>query len=300
MTTTAKQKRRSREEKRTKTQDLIRRIGMFCFAFLLFWVISYGENNRLEVTEYTYESKEVSYSFDGFRIVQLSDLHNKVFAQNNEVLLSQIRKLSPDMIVLTGDFIDASNHTNINDALLFMQQIPQIAPTYYVTGNHEYMIDKSDLQSFLEKTAAYGVTVLDNESTQITSRTGQTFTLIGMDANSQQANLLNQLSEESKDDLQMLIVHEPQYFEENYAKSGVDIVFSGHAHGGQFRIPFLHQGIWAPDQGFFPSLAEGSVTSNDTIMYISRGLGNSGFPLRLFNHPEIVCVTLRTGSGDKN
>ncbi len=289
--------KRIREEKRTKAQQIIRRIGLWCFAFLLFWVISYGANNRLEVSEYTYETNQLAYSFDGFRIVHLSDLHNKIFARNNGVLLEQVKALRPDIIVLTGDFIDASNHTDIDAALLFMQQIPKIAPTYYVTGNHEYMIDRNKLEDFLKKTESAGVHVMKNESVQISSKTGQTFTLIGMDDNSLQANLLGTLAEESEDDFQVLLAHEPQYLSDCYAPSGVDLVFSGHAHGGQFRIPFTHQGLYAPDQGVLPKLTEGIAREQDTTMYISRGLGNSGFPLRLFNHPEIVCVTLKTVTG---
>lgn len=287
-------KKQQREDRRTKAQQVIRRIGLWAFAFLLFWTVSYGANNRIEVSEYTYRTDQLAYSFDGFRIVQLSDLHNKIFAQNNESLLNRVRELHPDMIVLTGDFIDASNHTDIDAALLFMQQIPQIAPTYYVTGNHEYMINKADLDDFLKKTADAGVHVMDNESVQIHSKTGQTFTLIGMDDNSLQANLLGTLAEESTDDFQVLLAHEPQFLQDCYAPTGVDLVFTGHAHGGQFRIPFLHQGLYAPDQGVMPDLTEGVIKEQDTTMYISRGLGNSGFPLRLFNHPEIVCVTLRT------
>lgn len=290
------EKKRMREEKRTKAQQVIRRIGLWCFAFLLFWVIAYGANNRIEVSEYTYETDQLAYSFDGFRIVHLSDLHNKVFSRNNDDLLQKIEALHPDMIVLTGDFIDASNHTDIDAALLFMQQIPKLAPTYYVTGNHEYMIEKNQLEDFLKQTEAAGVHVLKNERVQISSKTGQTFSLIGMDDNSLQANLLNTLAEESDDEFQILLAHQPQFLNNCYAPAGVDMVFTGHAHGGQFRIPFTGQGLYAPDQGILPKLTGGIAHEQDTTMYISRGLGNSGFPLRLFNHPEIVCVTLKTVS----
>ena len=205
-----------------------------------------------------------------------------------------MRALEPDIIVLTGDFIDASNHTNVADALLFMQQIPDVAPTYYVYGNHEHYLSKDVLSSFEEKITEYGVHFLYNETVQIESQTGQTFSLIGLDDLSLQANILKTLADEAPDDFQVLLAHEPQYLRDYYAETGVDLVFAGHTHGGQWRIPFTHQGLYAPDQGFLPEYSDGVFTEGDTTMYLSRGLGNSGFPLRLFDHPEIVCVTLQT------
>jgi len=290
----ANEKKLKKDEKRTTSQVVLRRIGIWCFVILLFAVLAYGANNRIEVSEYTYETDKLSYSFDGFRIVHLSDLHNKVFEQDNKVLLGRIQELQPDIIVLTGDFVDASNHTDFDAALLFMREIPKIAPTYYVSGNHEHLTDKKQYEAFLQESSEAGVLIMNNQSEQISSKTGQTFTLIGVDDNSLQANILGELVEASKDEFKMMLAHEPQYLEECYAPTGVDMVFSGHAHGGQFRIPFFHQGLYAPNQGIFPGLTEGTVTEQDTTMYISRGLGNSAFPLRLFNHPEIVCVTLKT------
>lgn len=284
-------------EHELKKQHTARKIGVIAVILLLFYALAYGANNRIEISEYTYETDELSVSFDGFRIVHLSDLHNKVFAENNEVLLREIRALEPDIIVMTGDFIDASNHTNVEKALLFMKQIPQIAPSYYVYGNHEHYLDKSVLGTFETQIKDYGIHFLNNETVQIASNTGQTFSMIGMDDLSLQANILQTLANDAPDEFQVLLAHEPQFLKDYYAETGVDLVFTGHAHGGQWRIPFLHRGLFAPDQGIMPKYTEGVFTEQDTTMYISRGLGNSGFPLRLFNHPEIVCVTLKTVSG---
>ncbi len=277
-----------------------RRLGILLILALLFYAFAYGANNRIEISEYTYETDQLSVSFDGFRIVHLTDLHNKVFAQNNESLLREIRRLEPDMIVMTGDFIDASNHTNIDDALIFMQEIPKIAPAYYVYGNHELLLGKTVTSAFARQVMEYGVQFMSDESLQVSSKTGQTFTLIGLDDKSLQANILQQLVDASQDDFQVLLAHEPQYLESFYAGTGVDLVFSGHVHGGQFRIPFLNQGIYAPDQGFWPQYTGGVYTSGSTTVYLSRGLGNSAFPLRLFNHPEILCVTLKTVTGGRS
>ena len=281
-------------EKKAKRARTWRGIGIRLLLVLLFIAMAYGANNRIEITNYTYETDALSVSFNGYRIVQLTDLHNKIFAEKNAGLMQQIRDLNPDIIVLTGDFIDASNHTNIQSALLFMQQIVDIAPTYYVCGNHEHYLPKSELTEFTEKIQEFGVHYLNNETVQIESATGQTFSLIGLDDLSLQANILKTLADEAPDDFQILLAHEPQYLRDYYAESGVNLVFSGHTHGGQWRIPFTHQGLYAPDQGFFPKYSDGIYTEGDTTMYLSRGLGNSGFPLRLFNHPEIVCVTFQT------
>ncbi|MCQ2416896.1 MAG: metallophosphoesterase [Oscillospiraceae bacterium] len=283
----------SNQKSHNVISGILRRIGMWAVAALVCFVLILGANNHVEVTEYVYETNVIPFSFNNFKIVHLSDLHNKVFPENNTLLLEQIAEQKPNLIVLTGDFIDASNHTNVDDALLFMEQIPKIAPTYYVFGNHERLLDKSILPPYLEKLGEYGVHFLNNETVQIVSDTGQTFSLIGMDDNSLQANIMNTLAEESTDDFKIMLAHEPQFLKEYYAESHVNMVFSGHAHGGQFRIPFTHQGLYAPDQGVLPSLTEGVHTVQDTTMYISRGLGNSAFPFRLFNHPEIVTVTIK-------
>ncbi len=279
-------------KKLEKRRKRLRGIGIRLLLLLLFFAMAYGANNRIEISEYDYETDQLSFAFDGFRIVQLSDLHSKTFPKDNETLLRDVRGLKPDIIVLTGDIIDAGNHTDYAGTEHFMEQVVKIAPTYYVSGNHEQMLIPKRRMPYLEKVAETGVQYLDNEAVQISAESGQTFTLIGMDDLSLQANILNTLVNDSKDSFKVLLAHEPQYFKDNYAESGANLVFSGHAHGGQFRIPIVHQGIWAPDQGFFPKLTEGCFTEGNTTMYISRGLGNSAFPLRLFNHPEIVSVTL--------
>ena len=271
----------------------VRSIGIRLLLLLLFFAMAYGANNRLEVSEYTYETDALSFSFDGFRIVQLSDLHNKVFLRENEQLLREVRRLQPDIIVMTGDMIDGGTHTDVPAAELLMKQAAEIAPCYYVYGNHEHLLTQEQLTPFLEHIAEYGIHYLDNENAKVESKTGQTLTVIGIDDLSLQANILQTRADEAGGDFKILLAHEPQLLHASYAPAGVDLVFSGHAHGGQFRIPFTGKGIWAPDQGFFPRMTQGSFKVKDTTMYISRGLGNSGFPLRLCNHPEIVSVTLR-------
>ncbi len=289
---------KSDQPKNQKAAAAWRRAGVWMTALLLLAGLSYGANNRLTVTEYTIESAELPLGLDGYRIVQLSDLHNKVFGNENAPLLERVRALHPDMIVVTGDVIDSTTHTNYDQALLFMKQMPEIAPTYYVTGNHEHRLDKDEFQAFWDQSLELGVHCLNNETVQEGKpERGQTFTLIGMDDYSLQANVLGTLVSEAQDDFTILLAHEPQFFHDYYAETGVDLVLSGHAHGGQWRIPFIGQGIYAPDQGLMPKLTAGIVQEQDSTMIISRGLGNSAFPLRVFNHPEIVSVTLRAANG---
>lgn len=281
-----------KEERAEKRAAVVRRIGIWLFVLLLGWAVAFGANNRIEVTEYDYANAELPLSFEGFRIVHLSDLHNKIFGQNNEPLLTKLRDLDPNMIVLTGDIVDASTHTDVDAALLFLRQAAQIAPTAYIYGNHEHLLEKSVLADYESKVRETGVIFLSNEEVQIVSDRNQTFTLIGLDDNSLQANILKTLADDALDDFVLLLAHEPQFLEEYYAPAGVDLVLSGHAHGGQFRLPFLHRGLYAPDQGILPKMTEGEFTADGTDMIISRGLGNSAFPLRLLNHPEIVSITL--------
>lgn len=245
------------------------------------------QNKHLETTHYTYEAEQLGVDLDGYRIVQISDLHNVKFGKNNQKLVDRIRECAPDMIVLTGDLVD-SNHTNVDCAVQFVNEIVKICPVYYVTGNHEYWLDTSEYENLMDGVASAGVIILDNQVVEI-SRWDAKFRLVGLDDKSLADGTLEALLSDEKE-LTVVLAHEPQYFA-RYAGTGVDLVLSGHAHGGQFRLPFVG-GIVAPDQGFLPEYTAGEYYMNGTEMIVSRGLGNSVIPVRLFNYPEIVCVEL--------
>lgn len=274
----------------SKKKKRIRRVA--AILFVLCAGFCYWSNNSIQITNYTYISEEVPEGFDGYTIVQLSDLHNKKFLNDNASLLKKVKALQPDLIVLTGDIVDNSHHTNIDKAVLFTNQVQQIAQTYYITGNHEVSLKRKEYLDFIKRMKAGGVVYLKDEIVHLKSESGETISLIGLADDSLLSPKLEEIMRgEPEEGLSVLLAHEPQFIN-FYAETGVDIVFSGHAHGGQFRIPFLHRGLYAPDQGLFPTLTEGSVTRDSTTMYISRGLGNSAFPQRLMNRPEIVCVRL--------
>lgn len=245
------------------------------------------QNKHLETTHYTYKAEQLGADLEGYRIVQISDLHNAKFGKNNQKLVDRIRECAPDMIVLTGDLVD-SNHTNVDRAVQFVDEIVKICPVYYVTGNHEYWLDTSEYEKLMDGLASVGVVILDNQVVEI-SRGDAKFRLVGLDDKSLADGTLEALLSDEKE-LTVVLAHEPQYFA-RYAGTGVDLVLSGHAHGGQFRLPFVG-GIVAPDQGFLPGYTAGEYYMNGTEMIVSRGLGNSVIPVRLFNYPEIVCVEL--------
>lgn len=245
------------------------------------------QNKHLETTHYTYEAEQLGVDLDGYRIVQISDLHNAKFGKDNQKLVDRIRECEPDMIVLTGDIVD-SNHTNVDRAVQFVDEIVKICPVYYVTGNHEYWLDTSEYEKLMDGLASVGVIILDDQVVEI-SRGDAKFRLVGLDDKSLADGTLEALLSDEKE-LTVVLAHEPQYFA-RYAGTGVDLVLSGHAHGGQFRLPFVG-GIVAPDQGFLPEYTAGEYYMNGTEMIVSRGLGNSVIPVRLFNYPEIVCVEL--------
>lgn len=245
------------------------------------------QNKHLETTYYTYEADQLGVDLDGYRIVQISDLHNAKFGKNNQKLVDRIRECEPDIIVLTGDLVD-SNHTNVDRAVQFVDEIVKICPVYYVTGNHEYWLEKSEYDELMDGLIGAGVVILDDQVVEI-SRGDAKFRLVGLDDKSLADGTLEALLSDEKE-LTVVLAHEPQYFA-RYAGTGVDLVLSGHAHGGQFRLPFVG-GIVAPDQGFLPEYTAGEYYMNGTEMIVSRGLGNSVIPVRLFNYPEIVCVEL--------
>lgn len=265
-------------------------VGCLCGSILL-GAFLYWQNNGLMLTRMTYRG-DVPAGFDGYRILQVSDLQNKVFGKNQKPLLDRIRESSPDLIVLTGDLLDRhEGRTDVDSAMEFIYEIRNIAPIYFVSGNHEHQ--SGAWEELAERLVSAGVKVLDNGKS-IIERNGDTITLLGLadkKVNRYYDRVLHTLMMGQEEGFHILLSHRPELFE-TYVKENADLVFSGHAHGGQFVIPFIRKGIFAPHQGFFPRYTEGMYEKDGTVMVVSRGLGNSGFPLRIFNRPELIEVTL--------
>ena len=269
-------------------------------ALLLILVVwTLWGNTALMVNTITVSGNQIPLEFSGFRIAQISDLHNAEFGEKNARLLNILSEKKPDIIVITGDLVDA-RHTDVSIALSFAEDAVQIAPVSYVTGNHEASLSQyGELKTGLESA---GVTVLEDKAVQL-ERSGSFITLIGLsDPNfAIRSNIFNEvpamistkLNDLTKDETNytILLSHRPELFD-TYVSCGVDLVLSGHAHGGQFRLPLVG-GLVAPNQGFFPKYDAGLYTEGRTNMIVSRGIGNSIIPLRFNNRPEIVLVELR-------
>jgi predicted MPP superfamily phosphohydrolase len=260
-------------------------LGIVILAFCL-W-----QNNDIVVNEYLYKTKEISDRFDGFSIAHISDLHNKEFGKNQKHLIRILDKAAPNLIAITGDIVD-SKKTNVDVALEFVKGATQIAPVYYVTGNHEYWLSQNDYDKLMQGMREHGVIILDNKVTQITAEGEAGFYLLGLSDNNLTDQTLETLcSDTNSGQLQILLAHEPQYLD-LYSSSSVDLVLSGHAHGGQFRLPGLG-GLVAPGQGFLPKYTSGAYVEGNTTMIVSRGLGNSIIPVRIFNRPQVVIIKLK-------
>ncbi len=284
-------------------------VSVSCVVYLLLIALCLFLNLHLTVTDYEYRSAKVPADMDGFRIVQISDLHNQRFGSGQKRLLAKIREIKPDIIVVTGDVVD-SYHTNYGYAKDFFEGAARIAPVYYITGNHETWLDAAEFSEFLSDVEACGVTFLDDRAVVIggvvlsgladASLTGLDLALPVPDADGTVSDRSNNSAEDtskatvlqnSEKPLQILLAHEPAYFE-RYRKAGADLILTGHVHGGQIIIPGKG-GLISPDMEFFPELYEGVHEKDGSTMVISRGLGNSILPLRINNFPEIVTVTLR-------
>lgn len=257
------------------------------------------ENTHLEQNTYVISSAHLPPAFSGFRIAHVSDLHNAQMGERNEKLLSMLEEMQPDMIAMTGDLID-SRKTDMGVALEFVSEAVKIAPCYYVPGNHEARI--AQYGKFKEDLAAAGVTVLENAQTQI-SRGNDTITVTGVKDPSFETDYLLGDAEAvmnawlegfavAEDTYRILLSHRPELFA-CYTAHAVDLALSGHAHGGQFRLPLIG-GLFAPNQGLFPQYDAGVFTEDRTHMVVSRGIGNSAFPFRFANPPEVLLIELKT------
>lgn len=274
--------------------------GIFLFLLLALVFITwiFWANTALEVTHVTVASEQLPEAFENFRIAHISDLHNAEFGEGNDELLSLLRAQQPDIIVITGDLVD-SRRTDLEIALAFVREAVKIAPVYLATGNHEAGIP--DFDDYARQLREAGCVILRNESILI-AREDAAIRLTGLDdylffpgANGHACvlNMLAELDGKPSDGFDVVLFHRPE-LAHNLRGRGIELVLSGHAHGGQVRLPLLG-GLYAPDQGWFPEYDEGMYLLGDMALVVSRGLGNSVFPLRFNNRPEVVIITLEKG-----
>ena len=270
----------------------------FIILLLGFIIFCIYQSNSIVITMSNYHNPEIPGDFDGFSITHISDLHNKIFGEDQAELLNKIINLSPDIIVVTGDLIDRRKY-NLDSAMTFISGAVKIAPVYYVSGNHEAWSGKYSLikESLLDA----GVRILDDTAVEL-SKGRSSIHIMGLadpdflTSNYFEGTNISKMTEQlnrwsTEQNFKILLSHRPELFD-LYCEYNMDLVFAGHAHGGQVRIPFIG-GLVAPDQGIFPKYTSGSYSKDSTTMFVSRGLGNSVIPIRVFNRPEIVAVTLR-------
>lgn len=269
-------------------------VMMLIFSLWIIW-----GNTALELNTYTVLSDEIPEEFNGFRIAHISDLHNTEIGEDNEKLLSLLAEAEPDIIAITGDIIDF-RRTDIETALEFAGNAIRIAPCYYVPGNHEAAVSEyGELRSAL---AGIGVIILDNKRIELTHN-GKNISLLGVDDPDFKADYLfdnavpvmeNQLQQvlDGNENYSILLSHRPELFD-LYKQYGVKLALCGHAHGGQIRLPFIG-GIFAPGQGLFPEYDSGFYRDGGTDMIVSRGIGNSTFPFRVNNRPEVILIELQS------
>jgi len=277
-----------------------RLLWMIPLAILVVAAFLYYENNAIGITKYELSSAKLPEGVSSYRIVHLTDLHSKSFGKDQSTITSKVKKLKPDLIVMTGDLVDSRRY-NAEISLTLMRKMTELAPVYYVTGNHEYGSRFPALQKGLKE---LGVHVMRNESEIIKLGDGA-IRIAGVDdpvfnqtADGDVAKLNEHIatamkvteSEEGPYLLTVLLSHRPELFSV-YTQNKIDLTFSGHAHGGQVRLPFLG-GLVAPGQGFLPKYDGGKYVEGSTTMIVSRGLGNSIIPQRLFNRPEVVLVEI--------
>ncbi len=250
----------------------------------IIWLFCRLSNKWLCVTRYDLPHDKAPEG--GLDIIHLSDLHAAVFGRNNKKLIQKVAVLKPDIIVMTGDLIHLYRQRDISRALACMKELNKIAPLYVVSGNHE--MRKKRWREFRQMLKEGGARVLENEVEEVCS-----VALCGVNCAMLKTPKVFGVSEEAENvcagKMKILLAHKPEYID-RYAMAGYDIALCGHAHGGQWRLPFTGLGFYSPGQGLFPKYTTGVHTCGNMREVISRGLGNSECPLRLFNRPEIVLV----------
>ena len=260
---------------------------------------------KIDVSKYEVASSKVPKAFDGFKILQLSDLHNRRFNKNNKKIVKIIEKQKPDIIVMTGDMV-SSNSTGFSNFFSLVEELDGKYPIYYIFGNHEQRLSVEKQAIIIGKLREYGVKVLNNQHEFIT-KNDENIEIFGLKQeliyytnylkskktySYETKDMENAIRKADSKKFNILLAHNPLYFE-TYEKWGADLVFSGHVHGGIIQIPFIG-GFLSPERKLFPKYSGGEYEINDSKMIVSRGLGYTKINLRFFNNPEICVVELKS------
>lgn len=279
-----------------------KKVLLFLLVLMLLLAALWRGNRSIETDEFAFSSARLPDGFDGARIVQLSDLHGASFGRGNAHLLAAVRAAQPDYIFLTGDLVDRSTAAPEAYAASVGASLSAIAPTFYVTGNHEWGHSPAAVERLKSILCESGVVVLSNEFVSL-SREGDTILLAGIDDpngyadQKTPAELAREVYAAQPEPFWLLLAHRNNAFNGGYCHLGADLTFSGHAHGGIWRFPFT-DGLIDTTMTLFPSFTSGfySCTDEDcegAEVFVSRGLGNSPrFVPRIFNRPQVAVITL--------
>ena len=272
----------------------LRRLAFLAVFLLVLALFFRWENTSLQIAHFDPVFTDLPAGFDGCRIVVLSDLHGAEFGADNQELFQAVADQSPEYIFYLGDLEDKYRGPQPGYAEAVAAGLTAIAPTYYVTGNHEWAI--GDVPELKERLAALGVTVLSNSFVTL-GRNGDTVVLAGIDDPNGYADqkppetVAAEVYAAYGDPFWLLLAHRNDRFQEQYSLLGADLVLSGHGHGGIIRLPFT-DGLLSTNRTLFPSYTAGLYEENGSALFVTRGLGNSGPSFRLWNRPEVAVVTL--------
>lgn len=272
----------------------IRRLLALLALFALAAGFVYWQNFTLQVEPVELFFESLPPQFDGLRVAELSDLHGRSFGKNNVRLLRTLQKARPDMICICGDLFDEKTDLTMLEPLL--TGLTDIAPVYYVTGNHEWQV--KNLRELLQKMRAWGVTVLENEG-RVLSRGGAEMVVAGVhdpcgpyDMKTPAA-LVRELRSAQGNDFILMLSHRNDELA-MWSQLGVQLVLSGHCHGGVVRLPFVG-GVFGTRRELFPEYDAGVYRQDGTTLFVSRGLGYTNVHFRLFNRPHVPIMILRSG-----
>lgn len=276
--------------RRRKTAILLVLAALLAAEFLLWG------NCSLQTTETALVSPALPPAFDGLRIVELADLHGRVFGRGSRRLLAAVRRAEPDLICIDGDLFD--EHTDLAMLPPLLRGLCAIAPVYYVTGNHEWRVP--GLRGILAQMRACGVTVLQDDW-RVLRRGEDALIVAGTDdpcgpaERKTPAELIADIRAEAGEAAFLLLLAHRNDQLPQWSALGVQAVLAGHCHGGVVRLPFVG-GLFGTDRRLFPAWDAGLYRQGETALYVSRGLGYTNVHFRLFNRPEVAVIVLRRGS----
>ncbi|GGP09306.1 metallophosphoesterase [Oceanobacillus neutriphilus] len=280
-------------KKKTKIKSGLRKRIIFIVLLLAMLSITikiYFDTATFKINREQFQSDKLEEGTE-LKVLQITDVHSRVFGKENGAVLEKVKELDADIIVLTGDLIDRKTE-NLEPALQFAEELVQLNPdTYFVTGNHEH--GNPEKEAFLAGLADRGVIILNNKNTQF-EKDGQLFNIVGVnDISTEHEDMSPAFADLDTDKYTILLSHAPIVVQK-YPDVDADIVLSGHTHGGQVRLPFIGA-LVAPDEGLLPELQKGIYPLGDErYLYIDSGLGTSALPIRFLNQGQISLITIQS------